>query len=110
MNQNRKVAVTTTTTGPDWGAYPPRRLRKAKTIWDHMKHSGKGVSFEGNGEGLWYTSEMIYTWYNENFRYDITPNWLGNILSKNRGAFVKGPDRRVYSHGGGKLVALWRAI
>ena len=110
VEQQRKVAVRTTTEGPDWGAHPPRRLRKAKSIWNHMKHSGRGVAIDGKGAGDWYTAEMIYVWYNENFRYDITPNWLSNVLAKNKGAFEKGPDRRFWSHGGGKRVAIWRAV
>lgn len=107
--RDRKVAETTTES-PDWGPHPPRRLRKAQTIWDHMKHSGRGVAIDAKGEGPWFTAEMIYVWYNENFRYDITVNWLSNVLRKNRGAFVKGPDRRIMGHNGGKLVAIWRAI
>ncbi len=112
LNQNRKVAVTTVDSKktPDWGVFPPRRLRKANTIWAHMRNSGRGFDKDGVSEGPWFTAEMIYVWYNENYRYDITPNWLGNVLGKNTTAFEKGQNVRTFSHGGGKVVALWKAI
>lgn len=112
QEQQRKVAARTTTK-PDWGPHPPRRLRKAQTIWNHMKHSGRGVAIDGRGSGPWFTAEMVYVWYNENFRYDITVNWLANVLRKNRGAFVKGPNRIVRGSGGtntSKVVAIWKAV
>jgi hypothetical protein len=106
--------ITMNETKPDWGSFPPRRLRKANTIWQHLKTSGRGISTDGMSHGKWFTAEMIYTWYNENYRYDITVNWLANILARNSGAFVRGPELRVNGTGlrynSGKVVALWRAI
>ena len=111
-NNERKNDASAGATNPDWGPHPPRRFWKALSIHNHMSTS-VGMAKDAKGAGPWFTSEQIRVWYNENYRYDITPNWLGNVLAKNKGAFEKGPNRYVANNGRGgatKLVALWMAI
>ena len=94
----------TTKANDDWGPHPPRRLRKAKDIHAHMKTDTTGF------KGEWYTvGELVY-WYNCNYRYDITSNWLANVLVRNPRKFEKGPNVAVRGFDTAKVVAVWKAV
>jgi hypothetical protein len=95
----------TTNANDDWGPHPPRRLRKAKDIHAHMRRQA-----DYHIKGEWYTvGELVY-WYNNNHRYDITSNWLANVLVRNPRKFVKGPNVAVRGFDSTKVVAVWKAI
>ncbi len=99
----------------DWGPHPPRRLRKARDIHAYMSEPENWYVSDYNHDwdsGRWFIVEELVYWYNSHHRYDITSNWLGNVLSKNPLRFEKGPDvyRKSGMTGNSKKVALWRAI